>query len=30
MLMSWIQNYNPLGNLGISALVAAIPLFILL
>ena len=28
--MSWIQNYNPLGNLGISALVAAIPLFILL
>ena len=28
--MQWIQNYNPLGNLGISALVAAIPLFILL
>ena len=28
--MQWIQNYNPLGNLGLSALVAAIPLFILL
>jgi lactate permease len=28
--MTWLQNYNPLGNLGISALVAAIPLFILL
>ncbi|MCE5286321.1 MAG: lactate permease LctP family transporter [Pelosinus sp.] len=28
--MTWIQNYNPLGNIGLSALVAAIPLFILL
>ena len=28
--MQWIQNYIPLGNLGLSALVAAIPLFILL
>jgi lactate permease len=28
--MTWLQNYNPLGNLGLSALVAAIPLFILL
>src|SRR5512142_1339131 len=28
--MTWLQQYNPLGNLGISALVAAIPLFILL
>jgi lactate permease len=28
--MTWLQSYNPLGNLGISALVAAIPLFILL
>jgi lactate permease len=29
-LMPWIQNYIPVGNLGLSALVAAIPLFILL
>lgn len=28
--MQWIQGYNPLGNLGLSALVAAVPLFILL
>ena len=28
--MQWIQNYIPLGSLGLSALVAAIPLFILL
>ncbi len=28
--MTWVQQYNPLGNLGLSALVAAIPLFILL
>ncbi len=28
--MPWIQNYIPLGSLGFSALVAAIPLFILL
>ncbi len=28
--MTWLQHYNPLGNLGLSALVAAIPLFILL
>ena len=28
--MSWIQNYIPLGNLALSALVAAMPLFILL
>ena len=28
--MPWIQNYIPLGHLGLSALVAAIPLFILL
>jgi lactate permease len=28
--MTWLQNYNPLGHLGISALLAAIPLFILL
>jgi lactate permease len=28
--MTWLQNYNPLGNLGLSALVAAVPLFILL
>jgi lactate permease len=28
--MTWIQNYNPLGNLGLSALMAAVPLFILL
>lgn len=26
----WIQNYDPLGNIGLSALIAAIPLFILL
>ncbi|MGO9177548.1 MAG: transposase [Desulfobaccales bacterium] len=24
--MQWIQGYNPLGNLGLSALVAAVPL----
>jgi hypothetical protein len=24
-LMTWLQNYIPLGNLGVSALVAAIP-----
>lgn len=28
--MTWLQHYNPLGNLGLSALVAAVPLFILL
>lgn len=28
--MTWIQDYNPLGSIGLSALVAAIPLFILL
>src|SRR3974377_1063998 len=28
--MTWLQHYNPRGNLGLSALVAAIPLFILL
>ncbi len=28
--MTWNQVYNPLNNLGLSALVAAIPLFILL
>jgi len=28
--MTWIQNYNPLGNLGLSALMAAVPLFLLL
>ena len=28
--MTWLQHYNPLGYLGLSALVAAIPLFILL
>lgn len=28
--MMWIQDYNPLGNIFLSALVAAIPLFILL
>ena len=27
--MNWIQVYNPLGNLGLSALVAGIPLYIL-
>jgi lactate permease len=27
--MSWIQSYNPLGYLGLSALVAGIPLYIL-
>jgi lactate permease len=29
-LMQWIQGYIPLGNLGLSALVAAVPLLILL
>jgi lactate permease len=28
--MTWLQQYNPLGNLAVSAIVAAIPLFILL
>ncbi|MEN6412434.1 MAG: lactate permease LctP family transporter [Veillonellales bacterium] len=28
--MTWVQDYNPLGSVGLSALVAAIPLFILL
>ena len=28
--MTWLQHYNPLGNLGLSALVAAVPLFFLL
>lgn len=28
--MTWIQAYNPLGSIGLSALFAAIPLFILL
>ncbi|MBC8014232.1 MAG: lactate permease LctP family transporter, partial [Sporomusaceae bacterium] len=28
--MTWIHDYNPLGSIGLSALVAAIPLFILL
>ena len=28
--MTWIQAYNPLGSMGLSALVAAIPLFLLL
>jgi len=28
--MTWIQDYSPLGSIGLSALVAAIPLFILL
>lgn len=28
--MTWVQEYNPLGNIGLSALVAAIPLFLLL
>jgi lactate permease len=29
-LMTWLQHYNPTGNLAISAILAAIPLFILL
>ncbi|MDR3561101.1 MAG: lactate permease LctP family transporter [Negativicutes bacterium] len=28
--MNWIQDYNPLGSIALSAVVAAIPLFILL
>ncbi len=28
--MTWVQDYNPLGSIGLSALIAAIPLFILL
>ena len=28
--MTWLQNYSPLGSIGLSALIAAIPLFILL
>jgi lactate permease len=28
--MTWIQDYNPLGSIGLSALIAAIPLFLLL
>lgn len=28
--MTWVQNYSPLGSIGLSALAAAIPLFILL
>lgn len=28
--MTWIQDYSPLGSIGLSALIAAIPLFILL
>ncbi|MDR3560413.1 MAG: lactate permease LctP family transporter [Negativicutes bacterium] len=27
--MTWVQVYNPFGNIGLSALVAALPLFIL-
>ena len=27
--MNWVQVYNPLGNLALSALVAGIPLYIL-
>ncbi len=28
--MTWVQDYSPLGSIGLSALIAAIPLFILL
>ncbi|MPL63443.1 Glycolate permease GlcA [bioreactor metagenome] len=28
--MTWIQDYSPLGSIGLSALVASIPLFVLL
>src|SRR3974377_1224922 len=28
--MTWLQHYNPLENLGLSALVGAVPLFLLL
>ena len=27
--MMWTQNYDPLGQIGLSALVAAIPIFFL-